>query len=35
MLECAGVVEENIDFNLHIFGFRYVPSGDGGMAGKG
>ena len=26
MLECAGVIEENIDFNLHIFGFRDVPS---------
>ena len=35
MLECAGVIEENIDFNLHIFGFRVVPSGGGGMAGKG
>ena len=34
MLEC-GDIRENIDFNLHIFGFRDVPSGGGGMAGKG
>ena len=25
MLEC-GDIRENIDFNLHIFGFRDVPS---------
>ena len=31
MLEC--VIEENIDFNLHIFGFRDVQ-GCGGMAGR-
>ena len=29
MLEC-GVIEENIDFNLHIFGFGDVPSRGGG-----